>query len=209
MAGACADSAVALGRIGQFLLAEEQEEPYTIRPDAELAIDVEGNFTWETAHTGQASVEVQPDVTKNPDKNGEPPPSKDDKAEETEKGEEDEGKKGEQKDGRGWFGRKGKGKSQPVLPTEASKESEKEEKKEEKAEEKPFQLNDLDFKVPKGAFVVVLGPVGSGKVCVTYAQLSRSGANMNAELSDAGPYWRDAQAEGTCEYCHSDCRCIS
>ena len=45
VAGACADSAVVHERICQFILApEEEEEPYTIRPEAELAINAEGDF---------------------------------------------------------------------------------------------------------------------------------------------------------------------
>ena len=191
VAGACADSAVALGRIGQFLLAEE--EPYTICPEAELAINAEGDFTWETAHAFTAPTEVQPDVTKNSGKNGEPPPSKGDKGERTEKGlneeEMSEGNQGKLKDGRGWFGRKGK--SQPVLPTDALKESKEEENQEER-DEKPFGLNNLDFKVQKGSFVVVLGPVGSGKVSVFHAQSGRLCADMNIEFSAAGPHRRDA-----------------
>ena len=192
VAGACADSAVALGRIGQFLLAEEQEEPYTICPEAELAINAEGDFSWETAHACAAPTEVQPDVTNNSGKNGEP--SKGDEGKRTEKilneEEKSEGNQGKSKDGREWFGRKDK--SQPVSPTDALKESKEEENQEEKDEEKPFGLNNLDFKVQKGSFVVVLGSVGSGKVSVSYAQSGRSCTDMNTEFSAAGSRRRDA-----------------
>lgn len=44
----CADAAVALGRIGSFLTAEELAEPYLIDKDSKHAVDVEGDFEWET-----------------------------------------------------------------------------------------------------------------------------------------------------------------
>ena len=45
---AAADGAVALGRIGKFLTAEELAEPYAIRKESDFAIDVNGDFEWET-----------------------------------------------------------------------------------------------------------------------------------------------------------------
>ncbi|EPT04809.1 hypothetical protein FOMPIDRAFT_1045494 [Fomitopsis schrenkii] len=146
VAGAWADSAVALGRIGQFPLAEEQDEPYTIHPEADLAIDADSDFTWETVHnTASAIAEGQLDNTKNPNKSVEPTPPADDQAKESE---------ADERQGEGE-----KGGAEPVLPTDAPQESEK--KLDEKtAGDKPFQLN--NFKVQKGSFVVVLGPVGCG-----------------------------------------------
>ena len=44
-----ADSLVALGRISSFLTAEELGEPYRIDTAISNAIDVDGDFTWETA----------------------------------------------------------------------------------------------------------------------------------------------------------------
>ncbi|EPT04803.1 hypothetical protein FOMPIDRAFT_110493 [Fomitopsis schrenkii] len=116
VAGAWADSAVALGRIGQFLLAEEQDELYTIHPEAELAIDADSDFTWETVHdTASASAEGQPDVTKNPNKSGEPTPPAGEKTKESEAGQRPGGgeKEGEKRR-RGWFGRKGQARAEPV-----------------------------------------------------------------------------------------------
>ena len=52
-----------------------------------------------------------------------------------------------------------------MLPTTAPTADEKEKEKEkEKEDEKPFALKDLQLKVPKGAFVAIVGRVGSGKV---------------------------------------------
>lgn len=148
----CTDSIVALGRIGQFLTSEELDEPYTVESESKLAIDVEGDFTWETAH--KPPPEKLPDFTKAQSKHIGGPPPKDKKLKGQDKDEKGEGKR------RGWFGRKGK--DAPVLPTDGSKVEEKDKKTE--TEEKPFELKDLTFKVPRGSFAVVLGPIGSGKV---------------------------------------------
>ena len=51
----CADAAVALGRIGSFLTAEELAEPYAIDKDSKHAIDVEGDFQWEAVPKAGAS----------------------------------------------------------------------------------------------------------------------------------------------------------
>ena len=153
------DSIVALGRIGKFLTSEELDEPYTIAPESKLAIDAEGDFTWETAH--KPPPEKLPDFNKNQSKHGppRPPPEKKDKKAKKEKAKDE--KKGPKR--RGWFGRKGK--DEPVLPTHASEVDEQggKDKKDEETE-KPFELKDLSFKVPRGSFAVVLGPIGSGKV---------------------------------------------
>ena len=64
-----------------------------------------------------------------------------------------------------WW-RRGKG-GQDVLPTavDAEKDALKNTDKEsEKEKEKPFELNNLNFVVPKGAFIGIVGRVGSGKV---------------------------------------------
>lgn len=41
------DVLVALNRLSKFLVAEELDEPYSYDPTSELAIDAEGDFTWE------------------------------------------------------------------------------------------------------------------------------------------------------------------
>ncbi|KII85519.1 hypothetical protein PLICRDRAFT_319144 [Plicaturopsis crispa FD-325 SS-3] len=126
----CSDAVVALGRISEFLLAEELDKPYILDVESKDAVSVEGNFTWETVQ----KLDVQ-------EKH---PASK--KA----------GKKGADK-----------GEKENVLPTTApgglgSKESDQETSTIE-GDEKPFELTDLKFKVPKGAFVAIVGRVGSGK----------------------------------------------
>ncbi|TFY55007.1 hypothetical protein EVJ58_g8525 [Rhodofomes roseus] len=144
----CTDSIVALGRISDFLTSEELDEPYTIQSESKFAVDVEGDFTWETAH--KPPPEELPDLAgadrgKHGPSRGRPPQDKKDK------------QKADGKRSGGWFGRKKK--DEPVLPTEGSQEKTKDEEQ----EERPFELKDLNFKVSGGSFAVVLGPIGSGK----------------------------------------------
>ncbi|PCH38966.1 ATP-dependent bile acid permease [Wolfiporia cocos MD-104 SS10] len=131
------DAVVALGRISKFLVAEELDDPYTVDPDSPFAVDVEGDFAWETAHKATTG--------DNKPKSGGGPAKKDKKAK-------------PEKPKRGLFGRKGG--DNPVLPVTAGLEDKKDEKE---PDEKPFELKDLRMKVPKGAFVAVVGPIGSGK----------------------------------------------
>ncbi|KAF5360296.1 hypothetical protein D9758_009166 [Tetrapyrgos nigripes] len=49
------DALVALGRIKSFLAAEELEEPYKIDYDQKVALNVDGDFAWETARKVEES----------------------------------------------------------------------------------------------------------------------------------------------------------
>ena len=51
----CADAAVAFGRIGTFLTAEELAEPYVVDKASKHAIDVDGDFQWESVSKAGAS----------------------------------------------------------------------------------------------------------------------------------------------------------
>lgn len=66
-----------------------------------------------------------------------------------------------------------KGKDSPILPntTTDAKQGLDEEKNsaEQPTDEKPFELKDIKFKVPKGAFVAIVGRVGSGKVLRSFS----------------------------------------
>ena len=61
-----------------------------------------------------------------------------------------------------------------VLPTATPSDDEKDNDKDKGAttpaaqEEKPFELNNLKIKVEKGAFVAIVGRVGSGKVSLLF-----------------------------------------
>ena len=50
------------------------------------------------------------------------------------------------------------------MPTDAGKGG-KGKTSDVKPEDKPFELKNLELKIPKGAFVAIVGRVGSGKVC--------------------------------------------
>ena len=111
------DALVALGRISQFLTSEDLPEPYLIDKNLPVAVQVDGDFVWETVlATGDG----------------------------------EKGKKPLKRE------------SLPVTTTDLEKEILKDAKKNE--QETPFELKNLKMSVPKGAFVGIVGRVGSGKV---------------------------------------------
>jgi ATP-binding cassette, subfamily C (CFTR/MRP), member 1 len=119
------DALVALGRISQFLTSEELPEPYLIDKNLHVAVQVDGDFAWETVlATG-------------------------------------DGKKGSKKVN----GDKGKRASKALLPVTVTSTDDLEKKDVKKNDqETPFKLKNLKMSVPKGAFVGIVGRVGSGKV---------------------------------------------
>jgi ABC-type transport system involved in cytochrome bd biosynthesis fused ATPase/permease subunit len=119
----CSDAYVALGRIGAFLTTEELEEPYLIAEDSKYAVQINGDFTWE-------SVQRTSGVPKDPPK-------------------EKSSKKTKQR-----------AKPAVVLPVVGSSETETEVSP---TEDEPFELRNLKLKVCKGAFIAIVGRVGSGK----------------------------------------------
>ena len=146
------DALVALRRIGAFMRAEELSVPYEIDANAESAIDVDGDFTWETVRK-DASNTVS--LGANIDKGG--------KGRTRDRG---KGKKEKKKGGK----KKG---DESLLSTAATTpagastpvgSAENGERKEKEKEEKPFELVDVKLKIPRGSFVAIVGRVGSGKV---------------------------------------------
>ncbi|KAI0746725.1 multidrug resistance-associated ABC transporter [Daedaleopsis nitida] len=132
------DALVALRRISTFLRAEELAVPYTIDSSSNVALDVDGDFTWETVRKGDAQPKFRH--------------GKGGKSVEAKKGKKDQAKK------------RGKKDAAPVLPTTADGHGLDEKKEKEKeSEEKPFELNNVKLRVPKGSFVAIVGRVGSGK----------------------------------------------
>ncbi|KAM5532134.1 hypothetical protein V8D89_014227 [Ganoderma adspersum] len=141
------DALVALRRIGTFMRAEELSIPYEIDANVESAIDVDGDFTWETVRKDANTINLAAKFGKD------------------KKGSKGVGKKS---------GKKG---NDSLLPTAVNtpagatparstediavagvsgeaKETEK---------EKPFELKGIELKIPKGSFVAIVGTVGSGK----------------------------------------------
>ena len=134
------DALVALGRIGDFLTADELEDPYEVDDSAEnkWALRVDGSFTWETVGKPVAG------------KFGHPGPAG--------KLAGAGGKPGHEKKQKRAKGRK----SEPILPTTAPSvgPSTTEDKNK---DEKPFALENMSLRIPKGSFIAIVGRVGSGK----------------------------------------------
>ena len=131
-----ASALVSLARISKFLTAEELAEPYQIQPTLPLAVQVNGDFTWETVLS-----------------------EKKEKGKAEEKSDEKKPKDEVQSK---W--KKSKKATSQNLPStvDDSKITGNDDSTEK--EEPPFSLNNLRFEVPKGAFVAIVGRVGCGKV---------------------------------------------
>ena len=95
--------------------------------------------------------------------------------------------------------REGKGpkrKGEAVLPTSAAGQvgGTEIEGSEKKTEEKPFELKNVKFSVPKGAFVAIVGRVGSGKVCsLVPIQRLHMLISFAPELVTSRAHWRNAE----------------
>lgn len=165
------DAVVALGRISKFLLAEELAESYKIDPGSKYAVDVDGDFAWETIH--------------NPDRSAKSGLGKRGARTPAEK------KPSEAKQKKQSFWRKRKP-SGPILPTATTKDTAT---KSNKLGEKPFELNGVQLKIPKGSFVAIVGRVGSGKVCqVSFCFLDHVTGGFVLEFSLASSNRRDAES---------------
>ena len=167
MLASATDALVALRRISTFLRAEELAVPYTVDPSADVALAVDGDFTWETAYKGEGEASM-PRAREGRDS----PTSKENE--------------GTGRDNAGGRKKKGEG---GILPTSIPPEDEKESQDAE--EEKPFALNGVKLSIPKGAFVAIVGRVGSGKVRSSRASLADSpahGPTRFVELSAPGTH---------------------
>ena len=132
MLASAIDAFVALRRIGTFMRAEELAVPYTIDPKSDVALDVDGDFTWEEVRKEDAGAVKDPATKATAD---------------------------------------GGNDAAPTLPTTAPPDDQAQEKEQEKEKppDKPFELKDLKLRIPKGAFVAIVGRVGSGKSSVLQA----------------------------------------
>lgn len=171
-----------MGRIGSFLTAEELPDPYLIDPKREDAISVDGDFQWETTYqsnNGDSKFQTgKPSGGRGKKDNKDEKPKKDVKA---------SGKR------RSLFGKQ---KTDSVLPV-ASTAPENTGELDEKKADKPFELKDLKLHIKKGAFVAIVGTVGSGKVCTTIITASSAPSLiMPSEFAAASPHWRDAEDKG-------------
>ena len=142
---------VAAARISKFLTAEELAEPFAIddRDENKIAVDVDGDFTWETVGKRIEKFEIPDVVGGGPGRGGGGRERKQKKVKPKSDKKAKVGKKA--------FWQKKSGKEE-VLPTTADSDKE---------EEKPFELKNLKMQISKGSFVAIVGRVGSGKVCDT------------------------------------------
>jgi len=149
-----ADVTVALERISKFLTAEEMDEPYSINDaDDGVALDVDGDFEWESTPAASERLEVS----------GEHAKATAEKASES--------------------------KAASKKPSEKSPPTAEESEK--APEEPPFALKDLKLRIKKGAFVGIVGGIGSGKVCFIHST-SFYHSKPEIELYTASAHRRDA-----------------
>ena len=146
---------MSLDRISKFLTAEELAEPYQIDQTLPLAVQVDGDFTWETV------LSVEEDKGKFKEN------LNDDKCTSGQDGKKRTDKtvpKDEVKS-RWWKSKETSAQDQLASTTNDGKiTSDGNNDSTEKQKETPFCLSNLRFEVPKGAFVAIVGPVGCGKV---------------------------------------------
>ena len=147
---------MAATRIKTFLTADELAQPFAIDDSDEnkFAVDVDGEFTWETVGKLIEKFEI-------PDEDAHGGPGRGGGRERKEKKDKPKSAKVNKKS----FWKRKSGKEE-VLPTTADldeKEGGMEEK--EKEEGKPFELKNIKMQIPKGSFVAIVGRIGSGKVC--------------------------------------------
>ena len=159
MLASATDAFVALRRVGNFMRAEELAVPYEIDPNAEAAVDVDGDFTWETVRK-DASNAVSLGAKMNKGEKG--------RTRDRGKGKKEKKKGGKEKGDESLLSTAATtpaGASTPVGSAENGGSSAGGgERKEKEKEEKPFELVDVKLKIPRGSFVAIVGRVGSGKV---------------------------------------------
>jgi ATP-binding cassette subfamily C (CFTR/MRP) protein 1 len=156
-----ADATVSFGRLVEFLTAEELGEPYTLDFNQESAVSVDGDFEWEVVPKLGAEDEKEEKLSDTAKMIKELEEKKAKKLEEKKRRKEEKSRKksGPIADGENGIG----GSSLQPLPISVA-DVIKDTNKVDEPIEKPFALNGLHLTVPKGAFVAIVGRVGSGKV---------------------------------------------
>ncbi|KZW01126.1 hypothetical protein EXIGLDRAFT_719505 [Exidia glandulosa HHB12029] len=125
-----AQSFASLKRMAKFISAEEAPAPFPVKPEGDIAIDIDGDFAWE-----------------------------EDAAEESTAKPSDKGKKEKN--------RKSVGAKEKEKAKDAGESEEKAPESVPKAA--PFALTDLRLQIQRGAFVAIVGRVGSGKTSLLQA----------------------------------------
>jgi len=160
----CSDAYVSLGRIAEFLLAEEQEATFVVKQGAEYAVDVEGDFTWEVVD--QNKIANTRGVVGNA-ASAKEVMAQAKEATRQQRGKDRKDKRTDKKGTKGNIGTdtpvaSGSGAANSGTVTPRVQE-------EEKDHLKPFTLEDLNLKIPRGSFVAISGRIGSGKSSVLNA----------------------------------------
>ncbi|KAF8753349.1 Multidrug resistance-associated ABC transporter [Rhizoctonia solani] len=155
VAGTCGDAYVALGRIAKFLTSEELEDQFEVRLENDYAVDIRGTFTWERGGTPQGSTQEEDkdkDATLKSAATETSKPTKEQlakkKADDKEKKRLEQEKKKREKER---LAKKKRG----IDPNDSSDEEED--------GSEPFRLVDVNLQIPRGAFVGIVGRIGSGK----------------------------------------------
>ncbi|KAF7343004.1 Oligomycin resistance ATP-dependent permease YOR1 [Mycena venus] len=146
-----APTLVAMRRIATFLTAEELASPYTIDEHNPDAITVDGDFTWENIQDIERPEEEEHDPARKMLKAKEK--KEKERAEKERKKRQAKEAKKRQKEG------------EEVLPSVADDAQ----AKDDNPKEEPFAIKDLKLNVHRGAFVGIIGRVGSGKSSVLQA----------------------------------------
>ena len=134
-------------------------------------VQVNGDFVWETVHNPSAKGKVGK-LGESSRKGPGDPGMERTSGRRRGKGDGPQDEKMGSSKGNKWWKRAKKETAQGgVLPTSTADLGEEEakigeEKNKGDETERPFELNNLKFVVPKGAFIGIIGRVGCGKVCV-------------------------------------------
>jgi ATP-binding cassette subfamily C (CFTR/MRP) protein 1 len=171
---ACSDALVALGRIGKFLAAEELREPYAVDRGAKWAVDVDASFAWEVTARALAA--------------------KFDTGRGRGRGRGGRGGRGGAAGGeRAAAAGKGPGrfaflkrkadadKNKDKAADKDKAASAKTEDKGKAPQEQPFALERLRLQIARGAFVAIVGRIGSGKSSILNAligEMRRTGGRQ-------------------------------
>jgi ATP-binding cassette subfamily C (CFTR/MRP) protein 1 len=157
-----ADAIVSLGRISKFLLAEELEHMPTVDPSQNMAVSVDGDFEWEVVDGAQAAEQ------KGDDKDKELKLLTEEKKKKKEEEKRRKKEKETSSDNARWKFWKSKKEQKDALPVTSDETRCEDGASSAVEEEKPFDLKDLRLEIQKGAFVAIVGRVGSGKVCIMF-----------------------------------------
>jgi ABC-type glutathione transport system ATPase component len=129
--------------MSKFLSAEELEAPYIVDPDAEHAVAMDADFTWETVKKS-----IEKDKKKEEDK------AKEDGG----KAKKETGKK--EKTEKGADKKKGQDAGLSAPPDDKKEDAEATPD----PEDPPFEVKDIKVNISKGSLVGIVGKIGSGKV---------------------------------------------